>query len=55
MLYAPCWFHLPYLTTATWTPQTNDIGGVLVPYAPWFRCFSPTLDEQIASNRTEVR
>ena len=40
---------------AAWTPpQTDDIGGVLVPYAPWFRCFSPTLDEQIAANRTEV-
>ena len=27
---------------------------MLVPYSPWFRCYSPTLDELMADNRTEV-
>ena len=34
--------------------QTDSIGGILVPYAPWFRCFSPALDELLAENATKI-
>ena len=41
----------PHMTTLT---QAQGFGEVLVPYSPWFRCYSPTLDELMADNRTEV-